>query len=55
MEVLERMKDDAINQRPSKLFDEAVEIVSLGPWIVGLIDDRLVLKRDGDDDVTVIG
>ena len=52
MEIVERMKDDAINQRPAKLFDEAVELVEVGPWIVGLIDDRLVLKRD--DDVAVI-
>lgn len=45
---LEAMKDDGIDVRPSELFDRAVEIVEVGPWIVGLVDDRLVVKRDKD-------
>ena len=52
MEIVEQMTDDAIDVRPSELFDEAVSVVEIGDWTIGLIDDRLVLKRD--DDVAVI-
>lgn len=49
---IEMMKDDGLDVRPSELFDEAVEIVEIGSWVVGLIDDRLIVKRH--DDVALI-
>ena len=52
---LEIVRDDGIDVRPSELLDQAVSVVEVGPWIVGLIDDRLILKRDDDKDVLVLG
>lgn len=45
---VEILKDDGIDVRPSELFDQSVELVEIGDWIVGLVDDRLIVKRGVD-------